>query len=107
MSDGVETDIVTQPVGIELVSIDRLVSRGSLRAVTRVIITIGDIEIAISGIGIMRDSDNGWFCRCPQYRNSNGVWSNAIELPQSVLNSVLELVSEQLEYDADPRNCRP
>lgn len=99
---GIESEIITSPVNVELVSVDRLASRGSVRAIARVILTIADVEILINGIAICRD-DQGWTAKCPQHRNATGIWSNAVELPQSILNTVMELVCEQLTADADPR----
>jgi hypothetical protein len=107
MSDsGVESEVIHASVGVELVSISRLVSRGSLRALVSAIVTIGDVEFQINGLQLCLEPQ-GWIIRSPQYRNANGVWVSAIDMDQSLLNSILELVADEINDNADPRNSRP
>ena len=95
--------IVKSPVSVSLYRVERMIGHGSLRALVHVTIAIGDISIAISGIQIIRDQ-HGWKCRSPLYKGSNGVSREALQIPQSLWDSVMELLSDEMNETGDPRN---
>jgi DNA-binding cell septation regulator SpoVG len=105
MTDGTETQVITASVNVELLNVQRLVSRGNLRALVSASISIGGVEFTVHGLGVYHEP-KGWCVRVPQYKNSQGIWSNAIEMDQSLLNSVMELVAEEIKESRDPRNSR-
>jgi hypothetical protein len=90
---------------VTLDRVEKLVSRGSLRALLHCTIAIGDISLSISGIQLIRDA-TGWMCRSPQYRGSDGTWRESLQMPQRIWDAVLELTAEQVSDEADPRNAR-
>jgi hypothetical protein len=102
---GTEAEIVHASVGVQLVSVSRLIGRGSLRYLVSATITVNDVEFAINGIGVHRE-EQGWIAKAPQYRDANGIWRNAVEMDQALLNSVLELLVDELTDGRDPRNSR-
>lgn len=96
----------TAPVVVTLNCVERLQSRGSLKMLCGVTLGIGPIEIEIHGIGILQTAD-GWRARSPQHKCSDGVSRMSVGLPQEVWNAVMDVLAEQVEEDADPRNRPP
>lgn len=103
--DGIDSYIVQSPINVELLRIDRVRS-GSLYALASCLITIGDVEIGMHGVGIVRSPDGKWCARSPMYKAIDGVWKHAVEMPQRVYDAILELAADELEDARDPRVAR-
>ena len=81
-----EVEIITVPVAIRIDRLERMVGRGSLRALVHVTLDVGDLEMRVHGLQITHDH-TGWMCKSPQYRDGNGIWRQCFGLPQSIFNA--------------------
>jgi hypothetical protein len=90
MGDGDEPDVAN--VAVELLGVEYTRKSGSLLAFVSFGVDIGGVVIRVQGAQIRSTRINEIELTAPQFKSSTGVWLPAIELPDSIMLSVLELI---------------
>jgi hypothetical protein len=103
MSDDDDDYVTTTPVGVRLNRLIRMRS-GSLCALADCTLTVGDIELALHGVRVLRAPDGKMCAGSPMYRSQDGSFRPAIGIPKRLWNGIIELVVDEMDDACDPRN---